>query len=116
MNLRGAALPMTMMLLAGALAPLRAQGVAYEGGISVATGRYFYTTRTTSWTISSGIAYTPGRLIFRAAVPVYVQNSSLIRGAGSGMMLGGAGGGSGGGGGMMGGGGTGSMMGGGGAM
>ncbi|MBI4500054.1 MAG: hypothetical protein HY700_02730 [Gemmatimonadetes bacterium] len=111
MNL-GRWLPLALLgLLPGTL---RAQRVAYEGGLSLATGNYFYTTRTTSWTISSGIAYTPGRLIFRAALPLYVQNSSLIRGAGGGMMLGGAGGGSAGGGGMMGGGATGGMMGGGG--
>lgn len=86
---------------------LSAQTVAYEGAISVATGSYFYTTRTTSWTIGSGIAYSAGRLVLRAGLPVYVQNNSLVRGAGGGMMpSGGLMGGSGGsgGGGMMGGG------------
>ncbi|HEU5261547.1 MAG TPA: hypothetical protein VFU41_09020 [Gemmatimonadales bacterium] len=91
------------------LAPLRAQEVAYEGGIGLATGKYFYTTRTTSWTISTGLAYSPGRLVLRAGLPVYVQNSSLVRGSGAGMMpSGGARGGGGGmgGGGMTGGGGA----------
>ncbi len=87
------------------LASLQAQGIAYEGGISLATGNYFYTTRTTSWTIATGLAYSPGRFTLRAALPVYVQNSSLVRGSGAGMMPSGGvmGGGGGGGGGMMGG-------------
>lgn len=87
-------------------ASLAAQGVAYEGGISLASGSYFYTTRTTSWTISTGLAYSPGRLTLRAALPVYVQNNSLVRGSGVGMMPSGGpmSGGTGGRGGMMGGG------------
>ena len=39
---------------------LVAQGVAYEGGVSVATGSYIFTTRTTSVTIATGRAYTAG--------------------------------------------------------
>ncbi len=103
-------LPAAALLLAMPIAPLEAQGVAYEGGISLATGNYFYTTRTTSWTIASGLAYSAGRLTLRAGLPVYVQNSSLVRGSGTGAMpsggLMGGGGGGGGGGGMMGGGAT----------
>lgn len=95
-------------LLAGApLTTLQAQAVAYEGGISLATGSYFYTTRTSSWTIATGIAFSAGRLVVRAGLPVYVQNSSLVRGTGGGMMPSGGlmgGGGGSGGGGMMGGG------------
>lgn len=88
------------------LESLAGQQVAYEGGISLTTGTYFYTTRTTSWIVSTGLAYSPGRFMFRAGLPVYVQNSSLVRGSGAGMMpSGGARGGDGGmgGGGMMGG-------------
>ncbi|MBI4420161.1 MAG: hypothetical protein HY560_04985 [Gemmatimonadetes bacterium] len=77
-------LPIALISLAPAA--LRAQVVAYEGNISLATGSYFYATRTTSWTLATGIAYTPGRLILRAAAPVYLQNSSLTWGAGAGMM------------------------------
>lgn len=93
--------------LAPLIPPLRAQSAFYEGGISVATGNYFYTTRTTSWTIATGLAYTAGRLTLRAGLPVFVQNSSLVRGSGAGMMPSGGvmsgGGGGGMGGGMMGG-------------
>lgn len=87
------------------LAPGRAQAVAYEGAISLASGSYFYATRTTTWTIATGLAYSSGRLTVRAAFPLYVQNSSLVRGSGAGMMPSGgvSGGGGGGGGGGMGG-------------
>lgn len=99
-------------LLVASVAPvpaLAAQGVAYEGGVSLATGSYIFTTRTTSFTIATGVAYRAGRLTLRAGLPVFVQNTSLLTGSGAGMMP--SGGGSGGnvgnggmGGGMMGGG------------
>jgi hypothetical protein len=104
--IRGRAAILAAAIPLAPLLPLRAQGIAYEGGIAVTTGNYFYTTRTTSWTIATGLAYSPGRFTFRAALPVYVQNSSLVRGAGAGMMPSGGvmgGGAGGGGGGMMGG-------------
>jgi hypothetical protein len=77
--------------------------------VSVATGNYIFSTRTTSVTIATGIAYTVGRLTLRAGLPVFVQNTSLLAGLGAGMMPSGGGsgrnvGGGGMGGGMMGGG------------
>lgn len=65
---------------------LVAQGVAYEGGVSVATGTYIFSTRTTSVTIATGLAYAAGRLTLRAGLPVFVQNTSLLAGSGAGMM------------------------------
>jgi len=101
---------LTRVALLISLAPLphlAGQGVAYEGGLSLETGSYIFTTRTTSLTIATGIAYTAGPLTLRAGLPVFVQNSSLLAGSGAGMMP--SGGGSGGnvgsggmGGGMMG--------------
>ncbi len=94
-----------LLISLGPLPALGAQGVAYEGGVSLATGRYIFTTRTTSVTIATGFAYTAGRLTLRAGLPVFVQNTSLLAGSGAGMMpSGGGSGGSVGGGGMMGGG------------
>lgn len=93
------------------LPSVAAQGVAYEGGVSLATGSYIFTTRTTGMTIATGIAYTVGRVTLRAGLPVFVQNTSLLAGSGAGMMP--SGGGSGanaGSGGMMGGGGGGTAM------
>ena len=92
---------------------LGAQGVAYEGGVSVATGSYIFTTRTTSVTIATGLAYTAGRLTLRAGLPLFVQNTSLLAGSGPGMMPSGGGSGENVGGGMGGGmmgGGSGSRM------
>ena len=100
--------PSGLVLMVATLAPLprlAAQGVAYEGGVSVATGSYIFTTRTTSVTIATGLTYTTGRLTLRAGLPVFVQNTSLLAGSGAGMMpSGGGSGGNVGGGGMMGGG------------
>jgi hypothetical protein len=83
--IRGRAAILAVAIPLAPLVPLRAQGIAYEGGIAVTTGKYFYTTRTTSWTIATGLAYRRGRFTFRATLPVYVQNSSLVRGSGAGM-------------------------------
>lgn len=68
------------------LLPLGAQGIAYEGGVSLSSGHYIFATRTTSWTISTGLSVTAGRLVLRAAVPTYIQNTSLVTGSGAGMM------------------------------
>ena len=59
-------------------APLAAQGLYYEGGMSAATGRYIFAERTTSWGISTGFSVGTSSLTFRAALPVYLQNSTLI--------------------------------------
>jgi hypothetical protein len=83
-NLRPTVMSITAIVLAAL--PLQAQEIAYEGGMAVTTGSYFYATRTTSWTIATGITYTTGPLVLRATAPVYVQNSSLFRGFGAGMM------------------------------
>lgn len=89
------------------LAVLHGQGIAYEGGLSVATGKYVYTTRTTSWTLATGLSIGTGALTLRLGVPLYAQNSTLVQGTGPGMLPAGglSGRGSGLGGGMMSGGG-----------
>ncbi len=73
------------------LTPLAAQGLAYEGGVSLATGRYIFAARTTSWTFATGLSLSAGRLTLRAGLPVFVQNTSLITGSGAGMMPSGGG-------------------------
>lgn len=67
-----------VLLTALGPAPLAAQGLFYEGGMSAATGRYIFTDRTTSWGIATGLAVGSSRITFRAALPVYLQNSTLI--------------------------------------
>jgi hypothetical protein len=46
--------------------------------VSATTGRYFFDTRTTSFSLSSGLAYTTGRLTLRVALPIVAQNTPLV--------------------------------------
>ncbi len=62
----------------------RAQTVHYEGGVSVSSGNYIFTERTTSWTFTNGLALGAGPFTFRATVPLYSQNTTLIAGTGTG--------------------------------
>lgn len=68
------------------LGPLAAQGVAYEGGLSLATGKYIFAARTTGWTLFTGASLKAGRFVLRAGVPAYLENTSLVTGSGAGMM------------------------------
>jgi hypothetical protein len=72
------------LALAAWALPLSAQGLAYEGGVSATTGRYFFDTRTTSFSLSSGLAYTTGRLTLRVALPIVAQNTPLVTASGAG--------------------------------
>ena len=70
-----------LLLLPGAMGPalpLVAQGLFYEGGLSVASGAYIFADRTTGWSLSTGLAAGTRRLTFRATLPVYLQNTSLV--------------------------------------
>ena len=62
----------------------RAQTVHYEGGVSVSSGSYIFTERTTNWTFTNGLALGAGPFTLRATVPLYSQNTTLISGAGTG--------------------------------
>jgi hypothetical protein len=64
-------------------ASLAAQEVAWEGGLSVATGRYMFTERTTGWSLNTGFAFSAGPLSFRVSLPVLLQNSTLVTSSGS---------------------------------
>lgn len=82
-----------VLLAVGALSvPAAAQTVRYEGGVSLASGDYIFTERTTSWTVSNGFALGRGPLTLRATVPVYVQNTTLIAGTMGGVLPTGGGG------------------------
>lgn len=76
-------------VLVGAVLPfpaLAAQQLAYEGGLSFASGTYIFNARTSSWSVATGVSLTAGRLVLRAGLPVYIQNTSLVTGSGAGMM------------------------------
>jgi len=62
------------------------QKVHYEGALSVATGKYIFTQRTTSWTLSNGLAFSAGPFALRGSVPLYAQNTSLISGTSAGLL------------------------------
>lgn len=76
-----------VLLAAHGPAALQAQGLSYEGELSLATGTYIFAERTTSWSLSSGLAVTSGPFTLRAAVPVYLQNTSLVALSGPGGRL-----------------------------
>lgn len=65
-------------LLLGPAPQLWAQGLYYEGSLSVASGRYIFAERTTSWSLATGLAVGSGRVTVRASFPVYLQNSTLV--------------------------------------
>lgn len=67
-----------------AAAPLSAQSLYYEGGASVASGRYIFTERTTGWTVYNGLAFGAGPVTLRTTLPVYLQNTTLVTSSGTG--------------------------------
>jgi len=58
--------------------PVAAQGVAYEGGCAYATGRYGGDSRTTTLTLTSGVAVGFGRSTLRLAWPVHLQRGDVV--------------------------------------
>jgi hypothetical protein len=65
---------------------LQAQSIHYEGAVSVASGNYIFTQRTTSWTLSNGLALSAGPVTLRGSVPAYRQNTTLITGLSTGLL------------------------------
>ena len=76
-----------VLLAALSPAPLGAQGLLYEGGVSVATGSYIFAPRTTSGVVSTGISVGSSRVTLRASLPVYFQNTTLVSLSGPGGRL-----------------------------
>ncbi len=75
-----------MLLLAVATNGADCQKVHYEGALSVASGKYIFTERTTSWTLLNGLALSAGPFTLRGSFPVYAQNTSLISGTSAGLL------------------------------
>ncbi len=80
-------LPWVILAALTAATPAAAQRVAYEGSLGMATGRYIFTDRTTTFSLSSGLALTAGRVTIRASLPVWLQNSTVITASGPGGAL-----------------------------
>lgn len=64
------------------VSPLAAQGIHYEGGLSLSSGDYFFTERTTTWALATGLSLNTGPFTARITVPAYFQNSTLVAGGG----------------------------------
>ncbi len=81
-----------VLALYGPALPLAAQGFQYEGGLSVASGTYIFTERTTSWSLFTGFALDMHPLTLRASLPVHLQNTTLVSlsGPGGGLPTGGS--------------------------
>ena len=84
--MNGRAVPLVLALYGPALS-LAAQGLQYEGGLSVASGTYIFTERTTSWSLFTGFAVDKDRVTLRASLPVHVQNTTLVSLSGPGGRL-----------------------------
>jgi hypothetical protein len=65
---------------------LEGQSLHYEGAVSVASGNYIFTQRTTSWALSNGLALGAGPFTLRGSLPVYRENTSLIAGLSTGLL------------------------------
>jgi len=68
------------------VAPLEAQTLHYEGSVGLATGTYIFTQRTSSWSVSTGLAFSAGPVTFRANLPVFYQNTTLVASTGTGFL------------------------------
>ncbi len=69
-----------------------AQRPHYEGSLSATTGRYIFADRTTSVTLSNGLAWSAGPFTVRGSVPVWLQNTTLISATPAGSIPSGGGG------------------------
>lgn len=88
-------IPRVSIALAIALLPVRplvAQGVHYEGAVSVSRGSYLFSVTTTSWSVLTGLAVDFGPVTLRGTIPVNIQNTTLLAaGMGTGIPTGGGG-------------------------
>ena len=72
------------LLLVLVAAPSAAQTLHYEGSAGLATGTYIFTERTSSWNVSTGLAFSAGPVSLRASLPVFYQSTALIVSTGAG--------------------------------
>jgi len=63
-----------------------AQDLTYEGGLSVASGNYIFTERTTAWSWYNALALHGGPVTIRMTLPLYMQNTTLLAGTSVGAM------------------------------
>ena len=73
-----------VLLVLLAPGPLAAQGIRFDAGAGVSSGTYLFEERTTTWSLSAGLALEEGGFTLRGVVPFYYQNTTLVSGAGTG--------------------------------
>lgn len=73
-------------LVVACSSPLAAQRLHYEGGLSMSSGSYIFTERTTSYVLSNGLAVDAGPFTIRGMVPVYRQNTTLLSTSAAGLL------------------------------
>lgn len=57
---------------------------SYQGGLTMWTGAYMYTTSTTTWILDTGITMRAGRVTTQAILPILRQDTQLITSTGAG--------------------------------
>jgi hypothetical protein len=72
---------LSLAVLAG---PIAAQTLHYEGSAGLATGTYIFPERTSSWNVTTGVAFGVGPVTVRVSLPVFYQNTTLLAATGSG--------------------------------
>lgn len=80
-----------LILLPMAAPSAWADGWSYEGGVSVATGRYVFTERSTALLVSGGVSYSAGPFTLRASVPWVIERGDLVTATAIGFVPGGGG-------------------------
>ncbi len=63
-----------------------AQGVYYEGGLSLASGTYIFTERTNTFSLLTGLALQVGPVTVRGTLPAYAQNTTLVAASSAGLV------------------------------
>jgi len=74
------------LLILGLPLTLNAQGVYYEGGLSLASGTYIFTERTNTVTLLTGLAFQAGPVTLRGTLPAYAQNTTLVAASSAGLV------------------------------
>lgn len=75
-----------LLLLHLGAPPVVGQTIAWEGSLEGSTGRYIFAERTTTLTLSNGLAITAGPFTLRATAPLWLQNSTVVTAGGSGLV------------------------------
>jgi hypothetical protein len=71
------------LLLSAVPGTLLAQGLYFEGGLSIARGDYVYAQQTSSGGAAAGLAWSGRRFTLRATLPYFVRDTNILTQSGS---------------------------------